>query len=110
MKNLTVALSLAAITSGFATAANAADLTPHVFTIHNQATITLTENGRSVAGYPIQVVGADKATNEINDHTAKQGSLTVINRSNQPETITFIVNSKKDGQPIVIKRTLGRES
>ena len=109
MKRLTTALVLTALTAGFAASASAADIKVQVFSVDNKATLTVTKNGQPLANYPVEIQGINAMTNTGSNVTSENGSITVTNYSNQPENVKFIVNDE-NGQPIVARRFLGRDS
>ncbi|MBF9003372.1 hypothetical protein [Vibrio nitrifigilis] len=107
MKTLTTAFAIAALSTTFA--ASAADLQLHVFSHNNNATLTVTKDGQPVSGYPVSVQGASTLTTNGNIETAENGSVSVKNLSNQPQSVKFTVTDD-NGNNIVAKRFLGRNS
>ena len=109
MKKLAAFVAITALTSAFAASASASDIKVQVFSVDNKATLTVTKDGQPLANYPVEIQGINAMTNTGSNVTAENGSVTVTNYSNQPESVKFIVKDEK-GQPIVARRFLGRDS
>ncbi|MGO1296472.1 MAG: hypothetical protein ACTMIA_04080 [Vibrio sp.] len=105
MKTLIAALAATMLTASFAVSA-ANNLEVKVFNHANQATASVTQNGKPAQNYPVKILGINNTMNEV---TSENGSVSVINRSHRLKTVTFIVGDRQ-GNTITKKSLISRDS
>lgn len=73
--------------------AMASNLDMNIFTLDNEATVTLTLDGQTLANYPVEIQGEQYLTSD-------RGQVTIINHDTVPRMVKFVA---KDEQGNIIK-------
>lgn len=93
MTKFVSALIATTLSTTFAAGAMAADLDMNIFTLDNEATVTLTSNGQGVANYPVVIQGEQYLTSE-------NGTVSIVNHDSVPHVYKFVA---KDSQGNLIQ-------
>lgn len=81
------------LSTTFAAGAMAADMDMNIFSLDNEATVTLTLDGQKLANYPIEIQGEQYLTSE-------RGQVKIVNHDSMPRLVNFVA---KDGQGNIIQ-------